>query len=223
VPTPPSPSALGRVRRSSAGRRSALSFWSHRRREHAREAVRPTQPRLRPGVRSSHQLLICPTTSSRQMVSRPEYLPGVVPKTSHDLAPASPQFRASLRSASGPARNPGPRSPQTAKLSRSELLACWQRARGPRPKEITSGRGKRRWRRFDSTKRKSTQAETRRGQDCYFRSSGILPMPRHRFDALSFSLLSSLTARPPPFNAKRLPLNAAPCSISYSVALGWHL
>jgi cytoskeleton protein RodZ len=69
----------------------ALSFWSHRRREHAREAVRPTQ--AMPATRVSGQLSVSdlPATTSPTNGS-PAGVPGpsVAPKTSPDLAPASP-------------------------------------------------------------------------------------------------------------------------------------
>jgi cytoskeleton protein RodZ len=69
----------------------ALSFWSHRRREHMRQAVRPTPATA--ATQTSGQLSVSdlpttssPTTGSPTGVSAPS----VVPKTSHDLAPASP-------------------------------------------------------------------------------------------------------------------------------------
>src|SRR6202521_1179914 len=69
----------------------ALSFWSHRRREHMREAVRPTPAAaatLVSGQVSGSDLPTAgsPTTSSPARVSAPS----AAPKTSHDLAPASP-------------------------------------------------------------------------------------------------------------------------------------
>ena len=67
----------------------ALSFWSHRRREHAREAVRPTPATTQASGQASVSDL--PTTSSPTNGSPTEVpAPAVVPKTSHDLAPASP-------------------------------------------------------------------------------------------------------------------------------------
>jgi cytoskeleton protein RodZ len=68
----------------------ALSFWSHRRREHAREAVRPTPATTATQVSgqlsgSDLPTTTLPTTSSPTGVSAPS----VAPKTSHDLAPTS--------------------------------------------------------------------------------------------------------------------------------------
>lgn len=69
----------------------ALSFWSHRRREHMRQAVRPTPAAAATqlsGQVSGSDLPTTgpPTTSSPTGVS----VHSVVPKTSHDLAPVSP-------------------------------------------------------------------------------------------------------------------------------------
>jgi cytoskeleton protein RodZ len=68
----------------------ALSFWSHRRREHMRQAVRPNSAAATqvsgPGSGSDLPTTDSPTTSSPTGVSAPS----VVPKTSHALAPASP-------------------------------------------------------------------------------------------------------------------------------------
>jgi cytoskeleton protein RodZ len=65
----------------------ALSFWSHRRREHVRQAVRPTPAAAATQVSGSDLPSISsPTTSSSSGVSAPS----AAPKTSHDLAPASP-------------------------------------------------------------------------------------------------------------------------------------
>ena len=73
----------------------ALSFWSHRRREHTRQPVRPapaaaaTQvsgPQV-PGQSSGSDL---PTASAPTGVSAPSVVPSAVPKTSHDGATVSP-------------------------------------------------------------------------------------------------------------------------------------
>jgi cytoskeleton protein RodZ len=69
----------------------ALSFWSHRRREHMRQAVRPNSASAATqlsGQASGSDLPTTgpPTTSSPTGVS----VHSVVPKTSHDLAPVSP-------------------------------------------------------------------------------------------------------------------------------------
>ena len=69
----------------------ALSFWSHRRREHLRQDVRPTPATA--ATQTSGQVSGSgsptsglPTNSS----PTPESAPSVVPKTSHDLTTASP-------------------------------------------------------------------------------------------------------------------------------------
>jgi cytoskeleton protein RodZ len=64
----------------------ALSFWSHRRRENMREAVRPTPAAAATPVSGQVSGSDLPTTSSPTGVSAPS----VVPKTSTDLAAASP-------------------------------------------------------------------------------------------------------------------------------------
>jgi len=68
-----------------------LSFWSHRRREHLRQAVRPAPATVAtqvPGQVSGSDL---PATSSPTNGSPTGVpAPSIVPKTSHDLAPASP-------------------------------------------------------------------------------------------------------------------------------------
>ena len=67
----------------------ALSFWSHRRREHTRQAVLPTPAttatQVSGGASGEDGAAGSPTTSSPTGVSAPS----PVPKTSHDLAPAS--------------------------------------------------------------------------------------------------------------------------------------
>jgi cytoskeleton protein RodZ len=68
----------------------ALSFWSHRRREHMRQDVRPTPATAATQVSgqlsgSDLPTTTLPTTSSPTGVSAPS----VAPKTSHDLAPTS--------------------------------------------------------------------------------------------------------------------------------------
>jgi cytoskeleton protein RodZ len=68
----------------------ALSFWSHRRREHMRQPVRPTPATTATQVSgqlsgSDLPTTTLPTTSSPTGVSAPS----VAPKTSHDLAPTS--------------------------------------------------------------------------------------------------------------------------------------
>jgi len=69
----------------------ALSFWSHRRREHAREAVRPTPATATTQASGQASVSDLPTTSSPTN-GLPTGVPAQsgVPKTSHDLAPASP-------------------------------------------------------------------------------------------------------------------------------------
>jgi cytoskeleton protein RodZ len=64
----------------------ALSFWSHRRREHMREAVRPTPATATTQASGQASVSDLPTNGS------PTGVPAqaIVPKTSHDLAPASP-------------------------------------------------------------------------------------------------------------------------------------
>jgi cytoskeleton protein RodZ len=63
----------------------ALSFWSHRRREHMREAVRPTPAAAATPVSGQVSGSDLPTTNSPTGVSAPS----AVPKTAPDLAPAS--------------------------------------------------------------------------------------------------------------------------------------
>ena len=69
----------------------ALSFWSHRRREHARQADRPTPATVATQVSGQVSGSDLPTTSS-PTTSSPTGVPAPSPgpKTSHDLAPASP-------------------------------------------------------------------------------------------------------------------------------------
>ncbi len=68
----------------------ALSFWSHRRREHAREAVRPTPATVATQVSGQVSGSDLPTTSSPTTGSPTGVsAPSPVPKTSHDLTPAS--------------------------------------------------------------------------------------------------------------------------------------
>jgi cytoskeleton protein RodZ len=64
----------------------ALSFWSHRRREHMREAVRPTPAAAATPASGQVSGSDFPTTGSPTGVSAPS----AVPKTSSDLAAASP-------------------------------------------------------------------------------------------------------------------------------------
>jgi len=69
----------------------ALSFWSHRRREHTRQAARPTPATVATQVSGQVSGSDSPTTSSPTNGSPTGVpAPSVVPKTSHDLAPASP-------------------------------------------------------------------------------------------------------------------------------------
>ncbi len=69
----------------------ALSFWSHRRREHTRQAARPTPATVATQVSGQVSSSDLPTTSSPTNGSPAGVpAPSVVPKTSHDLAPASP-------------------------------------------------------------------------------------------------------------------------------------
>jgi len=69
----------------------ALSFWSHRRREQAREGVRPTPATAATQVSGQVSASGLPTASSPTNGSPTGVsAPSVVPKTSHDLAPASP-------------------------------------------------------------------------------------------------------------------------------------
>ena len=69
----------------------ALSFWSHRRLEHTREAVRPTPATATTQASGQASVSDLPTTSS-PINGSPTGVPApaVVPKTSHDLASASP-------------------------------------------------------------------------------------------------------------------------------------
>jgi len=69
----------------------ALSFWSHRRREHAREAVRPTPATATTQASGQASVSDLPTTSSpTNGLPTGVPAPSGVPKTSHYLAPASP-------------------------------------------------------------------------------------------------------------------------------------
>jgi len=69
----------------------ALSFWSHRRREHMRQDVRPTPASVATQVSGQVSGSDLPTTSSSTTDSPTgESAPSAVPKTSHDLAPAFP-------------------------------------------------------------------------------------------------------------------------------------
>jgi cytoskeleton protein RodZ len=69
----------------------ALSFWSHRRREHTRQAARPTPATVATQVSGQVSGSDLPTASSPTNGSPTGVpAPSVVPKTSHDLAPASP-------------------------------------------------------------------------------------------------------------------------------------
>jgi cytoskeleton protein RodZ len=69
----------------------ALSFWSHRRREHMRPAVQPTPAAAATQVSGQASGSDLPTTSS-PTTSSPTGVsaPSAVPKTSHDFATASP-------------------------------------------------------------------------------------------------------------------------------------
>ena len=68
----------------------ALSFWSHRRREHARQADRPTPATVATQVSGQVSGSDLPTTSSPTTGSPTGVsAPSTVPKTSHDLTPAS--------------------------------------------------------------------------------------------------------------------------------------
>jgi cytoskeleton protein RodZ len=64
----------------------ALSFWSHRRREHMREAVRPTPATATTQASGQASVSDLPTNGSPTGVPAPSG----APKTSPDLAPASP-------------------------------------------------------------------------------------------------------------------------------------
>ena len=69
----------------------ALSFWSHRRREHTRQADRPTPATVATQVSGQVSGSDLPTTSSPTTGSPTGVsAPSAVPKTSHDLAPPSP-------------------------------------------------------------------------------------------------------------------------------------
>src|SRR4029077_3560866 len=69
----------------------ALSFWSHRRREHASEAVRPTPATPATQVSGGASVSDSPTTSSPTNGSPAGVpAPSVVPQISHELKPASP-------------------------------------------------------------------------------------------------------------------------------------
>ena len=181
----------------------ALSFWSHRRREHTREAVRPTPA--------------TPATQVSGEVSGSD-LPTTTLRTT-----GSPQNIASLNCL--PRRNsrrvyrrhPGARGILDHDHRRRQnylvrTFARWQRARDPRP-ERNHRQDRKRWRRRLSIQRKEGRyrRRIRGGQDRYFWSSRNLTDCRATaFDALSFSLsFLPFTAHPPPFNANWLPLNAS--------------
>jgi cytoskeleton protein RodZ len=69
----------------------ALSFWSHRRREHTRQAARPTPATVATPVSGQVSRSDLPTTGSLTTGSPTGVSsPPAVPKTSHDLATASP-------------------------------------------------------------------------------------------------------------------------------------
>jgi len=69
----------------------ALSFWSHRRREHARQADRPTPATVATQVSGQVSGSDLPTTSSPTTGSPTGVsAPSLVSKTSHDAATASP-------------------------------------------------------------------------------------------------------------------------------------
>jgi cytoskeleton protein RodZ len=69
----------------------ALSFWSHRRREHMRQAVRPNSASAATQLSGQVSGSDLPTTGS-PTTSSPAgvFAPSAAPKTSHALAPASP-------------------------------------------------------------------------------------------------------------------------------------
>jgi cytoskeleton protein RodZ len=68
----------------------ALSFWSHRRREHMRQAVRPTPAASATQLSGQASGSDLPTTASPTTSSPTGVSAHSAPKTSHDLAPASP-------------------------------------------------------------------------------------------------------------------------------------
>ena len=69
----------------------ALSFWSHRRREHTKPAVQPTPSTVPTQVSGQVSVSGLPTTNSPTTGSPTgASAPSAVPKTSHDLATTSP-------------------------------------------------------------------------------------------------------------------------------------
>jgi cytoskeleton protein RodZ len=77
----------------------ALSFWSHRRREHTRQPVRPAPAAAAtqvagPQVSGQASGSDLPTASAPTGVSAPSVVPSAVPKTSHDGATVSPAVNA---------------------------------------------------------------------------------------------------------------------------------
>jgi cytoskeleton protein RodZ len=70
----------------------ALSFWSHRRREHTRQPIRPAAAATQVSGQASGSDL--PTASAPTGVSAPSVVPSAVPKTSHDGATVSPAVSA---------------------------------------------------------------------------------------------------------------------------------
>ena len=136
------------------------------------------QPRPRRSYPAKYQVLIC-----RQLV-RPQL-------------PRPQQLQASLPSSSRPVRNPGPQSPPTAKLSRPNFCPLAASAWFEAGKKSRSGPETLAPSTFDSTKRKSTSAETTE------RSGRLLsvleesyPVPRRRLRRLEFLSFFSSFYRP---------------------------
>ena len=72
----------------------ALSFWSHRRREHTRQPVRPAPAAAATQVSGQASGSDLPTASAPTGASAPSVVPSAVPKTSHDGATVSPAVTA---------------------------------------------------------------------------------------------------------------------------------
>ena len=70
----------------------ALSFWSHRRREHTRQPVAPAAAATQVSGQAPGSDL--PTASAPTGVSAPSVVPSAVPKTSHDGTTVSPAVTA---------------------------------------------------------------------------------------------------------------------------------
>src|SRR6266853_3339911 len=152
------------------------------------------QPRSRRRSLAKYPVLIC-----RQQVRRPEYLPRPPsPKPRKPQLPPPPQLLASLPSSSRPARNPGPRSPPTAELSRPNFCPRAASARSEAGRKSSSGPETLAASTFDSTERRSIPAEnTGRSRPLLLVLEESYRLPRHRLRRRKFLSFFSSFYRPP--------------------------